>query len=153
MVRRQDATGRIPAAAALDRGRLASASTERDRVSATKLTVGIPTFNRAAWLRESIESVLAQTFTSFRLIVSDNASDDDTPEVVRSFGDERIDYVRSERNVGAIEKSQPPDRDLPRRNFSCWCPMTTSSIRAISKRPSRCWSASRPSVSRTPHST
>ena len=71
-------------------------------MSAVKLTVGIPTFNRAAWLRETIESVLAQTFTSFRLIVSDNASDDDTPEVVRSFGDERIDYVRSERNVGPI---------------------------------------------------
>ena len=67
-----------------------------------KLTVGIPTFNRAGWLRESIESVLAQTFADFRLIVSDNASDDDTPEVVRSFDDDRIHYVRSERNVGSI---------------------------------------------------
>jgi glycosyltransferase involved in cell wall biosynthesis len=71
-------------------------------MSATKLTVGIPTFNRAELLREAIASVLAQTFTAFRLVVSDNASDDNTPEVVRSFGDERIDYVRSERNVGAI---------------------------------------------------
>jgi glycosyltransferase involved in cell wall biosynthesis len=71
-------------------------------MSATKLTVGIPTFNRAGLLREAIESVLAQTFTNFRLIVSDNASDDDTPHVVRAFSDERIDYVRSERNVGAI---------------------------------------------------
>ena len=67
-----------------------------------KLTVGIPTFNRAGWLRESIESVLAQTFTDFRLIVSDNASDDDTPEVVRSFDDDRIQYMRSQRNVGSI---------------------------------------------------
>ena len=67
-----------------------------------KVTVGIPTFNRAGWLRESIESVLAQTFADFRLIVSDNASDDDTPEVVRSFDDERIHYVRSERNVGPV---------------------------------------------------
>jgi glycosyltransferase involved in cell wall biosynthesis len=71
-------------------------------MSDVKLTVGIPTFNRAEWLRETIESVRAQTFTSFRLIVSDNASDDDTPDVARSFSDERIDYVRSERNVGAI---------------------------------------------------
>jgi glycosyltransferase involved in cell wall biosynthesis len=71
-------------------------------MGAPKVTVGIPTFNRAEWLRETIESVLAQTFTSFRLVVSDNASDDDTPDVVRSFSDERIDYVRSERNVGAI---------------------------------------------------
>jgi glycosyltransferase involved in cell wall biosynthesis len=67
-----------------------------------KLTVGIPTFNRAGWLRESIESVLAQTFADFRLIVSDNASEDDTPEVVRSFDDDRIHYVRSQRNVGSI---------------------------------------------------
>ena len=67
-----------------------------------KLTVGIPTFNRAEWLGESIKSVLAQPFASFRLIVSDNASDDDTPNVVRSFSDDRISYARSERNVGAI---------------------------------------------------
>ena len=71
-----------------------------------KVTVGIPTFNRAGWLRESIESVLAQTFADFRLIVSDNASDDDTPEVVRSFDDERIHYVRSERNVGPVGNSR-----------------------------------------------
>jgi glycosyltransferase involved in cell wall biosynthesis len=67
-----------------------------------KLTVGIPTFNRSAWLRESIESVLAQSFADFHLIVSDNASEDDTPEVVRSFGDDRIHYLRSSRNIGSI---------------------------------------------------
>jgi glycosyltransferase involved in cell wall biosynthesis len=71
-------------------------------MSAPKITVGIPTFNRAKLLTESIESVLAQTYTGFSLIVSDNASDDDTPDVVHSFSDERIDYMRSERNVGAI---------------------------------------------------
>jgi glycosyltransferase involved in cell wall biosynthesis len=71
-------------------------------MNAPKVTVGIPTFNRSAWLRDTIESVLAQTFTSFRLVVSDNASEDDTPDVVRSIGDERIDYVRAETNVGRI---------------------------------------------------
>jgi glycosyltransferase involved in cell wall biosynthesis len=79
-----------------------AASTEPVTMSATKLTVGIPTFNRAELLTQAIESVLAQSFTDFRLIVSDNASEDNTPDCVRSFGDERIDYVRSERNVGAI---------------------------------------------------
>jgi glycosyltransferase involved in cell wall biosynthesis len=71
-------------------------------MSNPKVTVGIPTFNRSAWLGKAIESVLGQTFTGFRLIVSDNASEDQTPDVVRSFGDERIDYVRSEANMGAI---------------------------------------------------
>lgn len=71
-------------------------------MSTPKLTVGIPTFNRSTWLKQTIDSVLAQNYTGFRLIVSDNASDDGTPEVVRSFEDERIDYLRSERNVGPI---------------------------------------------------
>lgn len=71
-------------------------------MSALKLTVGIPTFNRAELLKEAIKSVLAQDYTDFRLIVSDNASADHTPEVVRSFADERIDYIRSERNIGAL---------------------------------------------------
>ena len=47
------------------------------------VTIGIPTFNRSAWLKESIESVLAQTFQEFRILVSDNASTDDTPDVVQ----------------------------------------------------------------------
>ena len=38
--------------------------------------------------------------------MSDNASDDDTPEVVRSFDDDRIHYVRSERNVGPVGNSR-----------------------------------------------
>jgi glycosyltransferase involved in cell wall biosynthesis len=70
-------------------------------MDAMKVTVGIPTYNRSTLLKEAIESVLAQTFTDFRLLVSDNASDDDTAEVVRSFGDDRIDYRRTERNIGA----------------------------------------------------
>jgi glycosyltransferase involved in cell wall biosynthesis len=67
-----------------------------------KVTVGIPTFNRAHWLRESIESVLAQSYTRFHIIVSDNASTDETPDVVRSFGDRRITYLRSEHNIGSV---------------------------------------------------
>jgi len=67
-----------------------------------KLTVGIPTFNRAGWLGTAIENVLMQSFTDFRLIVSDNASEDNTPEVVGSFADDRISYIRSERNIGSL---------------------------------------------------
>jgi hypothetical protein len=67
-----------------------------------KVTVGIPTFNRAGLLRESMASVLAQSYHDFRLLVCDNASTDATSEVVASFADPRIDYVRSERNIGMI---------------------------------------------------
>lgn len=67
-----------------------------------RLTVGIPTFNRSAWLRETIASVLAQTFSDFRVIVSDNASQDDTAAVVAGFADSRIQYRRNTTNIGSI---------------------------------------------------
>jgi glycosyltransferase involved in cell wall biosynthesis len=53
-------------------------------------------------LRGAIESVLSQSFPDFRLVISDNASDDDTLAVVESFADSRIDYIRSDRNIGMI---------------------------------------------------
>jgi len=67
-----------------------------------KVIVGIPTYNRAEWLRESITSVLSQSYRDFRLVISDNASDDGTDEVVASFDDSRIDYVRASSNTGSI---------------------------------------------------
>ncbi len=54
----------------------------------------ITTFNRAHFLEKAIQSVLAQTFTDFELIVLDNSSSDDTAEVVAGFKDPRIVYVK-----------------------------------------------------------
>jgi hypothetical protein len=62
----------------------------------------MPTHNRADWLRGSIASVLAQTYADFVLLVSDNASDDATPEVVGSFDDPRITYIRLPENIGLV---------------------------------------------------
>lgn len=69
-------------------------------MGAMRVTVGIPTYNRPELLRGAMESVLTQTFTDFTLLVSDNASEPETEAVVRSFDDERIRYVRADRNVG-----------------------------------------------------
>lgn len=66
-----------------------------------KVTVFIPTFNRADMLREAIESVLQQTYDDFELIVSDNASEDATESVVRSFDDSRIKYFKNDQNIGS----------------------------------------------------
>ena len=66
------------------------------------VTVGIPTYNRSTLLRETLESVLAQTYTNFRLVISDNASTDETPEIVTSYSDDRIDYIRNASNIGMI---------------------------------------------------
>ena len=74
-----------------------AASPHRPRVS-----VYIPTRNRAAYLRQSIESVLAQTYADFRLVVSDNASTDETADVVASFRDERLRYDRLPEDIGLL---------------------------------------------------
>ena len=65
-----------------------------------EVTVGIPTYNRSQLLKRSIASVLRQSYRGFKLIVSDNASDDDTASVVASFRDPRLVYRPLERNIG-----------------------------------------------------
>lgn len=65
-----------------------------------KVSVIIPTHNRAKFLDSAVTSVLNQTFQDFEIIIVDDASTDDTPQVVRQFKDERIKYIRHEANQG-----------------------------------------------------
>jgi glycosyltransferase involved in cell wall biosynthesis len=65
------------------------------------VSVVIPTYNRAEALSRAIDSVLAQTFGDFEIIVVDDASTDETPAVVELYDDDRIDYRRLDRNHGA----------------------------------------------------
>lgn len=58
------------------------------------VSVIVPTFNRAAILRETLASILSQTFADFELIVVDNESTDATEAAVRSIPDRRIRYFR-----------------------------------------------------------
>lgn len=67
-----------------------------------RVSVCIPVYNGATYIRESIESVLAQTFGDFELIVADNCSTDETEAIVRSFRDRRVRYVRNARNLGLV---------------------------------------------------
>ena len=69
-------------------------------MSRPTVSVIIPTYNRAALLKRAIESVLNQSFKDFELIVVDDASPDNTPEVVRSIRDSRIRYIRLKKNSG-----------------------------------------------------
>jgi glycosyltransferase involved in cell wall biosynthesis len=70
------------------------------------ITVFIPTYNRAELLRESITSVLNQTYENFELLISDNASTDRTEDVVTSFRDSRIRYHRHPSNLGMVRNWQ-----------------------------------------------
>jgi len=68
-----------------------------------RVTVIIPTFNRAVYLREALESAVTQDFTDLVVLVADNASDDDTGGVVEraiaAYG-QRVRYVCRDTNLG-----------------------------------------------------
>jgi len=59
-----------------------------------RVSVCIPTYNSARYLRKAIESVLEQEFADYELVICDNASTDETPELCRHYEDSRIRYVR-----------------------------------------------------------
>lgn len=69
----------------------------------TRVGIGLPVLNGGAYLAESLESLLAQTYGDFELVVSDNGSTDDTEEICREFArrDDRVRYLRTTVNRGA----------------------------------------------------
>jgi glycosyltransferase involved in cell wall biosynthesis len=68
-----------------------------------RVCIGVPVYNGENYLAQAIESLLAQTFTHFRIIISDNASTDGTEEICRSYmrRDRRVAYHRNPVNRGA----------------------------------------------------
>ena len=65
-----------------------------------KVSVVIPTYNRPEFLGAAISSVLNQTFQDWELLVVDDASENDTEEVVDGFGDHRLRWFRHEKRIG-----------------------------------------------------
>jgi hypothetical protein len=67
------------------------------------VSIGTPVYNGENYLSAAIEALLAQTFTDFELIISDNASTDGTPDICQAFArrDARIRYERQSQNRGA----------------------------------------------------
>ncbi|MBI3881570.1 MAG: glycosyltransferase family 2 protein [Verrucomicrobia bacterium] len=62
----------------------------------------VPCYKLAHYLPECVNSILAQTFRDFEIIIMDDCSPDDTPAVARSFNDPRITHVRNEPNLGHV---------------------------------------------------
>ena len=68
-----------------------------------KVTIGLPVYNGGMFIERALNSFLAQDFEDFELIISDNASEDDTEDICRKYvrKDHRISYHRFEINTGA----------------------------------------------------
>ena len=78
--------------------------TTKEPVNSFCVSVGLPTFNRCGQLRGAIESVLAQTYRNIELLISDNASTDDTRNVCEEYAqlDSRVRYIRQTENIGMV---------------------------------------------------
>lgn len=63
----------------------------------------MPTYNRAFYLKEALISVLNQSFEEFEIILINNASTDNTEEVIKEFSDSRIRYHLNNKNIGAAK--------------------------------------------------
>jgi len=74
----------------------------REKASESSLSVCLLTFNRSAWLPATLDSILAQDREDFELVISDNASSDDTEKICRKYEamDKRIRYFRNSTNLG-----------------------------------------------------
>jgi glycosyltransferase involved in cell wall biosynthesis len=67
-----------------------------------KVSIMIATYNRAHYLADAIEISLAEDYPNFKVIVSDNASTDDTGKVIRKYiSDSRFRYFRNAQNLGS----------------------------------------------------
>lgn len=77
---------------------------DEGRSDAPCVSIGLPVYNGARYLRAALEGVLAQSFGDFELIVVDNASTDDTGEIcrARAAADQRVRYLRNPENVGSL---------------------------------------------------
>ena len=64
------------------------------------VSIIIATYNRAHYIGRAIQSVLNQTYQDFEVIIVNDASTDDTEEVVKSFNDERLRYIQLSKNSG-----------------------------------------------------
>lgn len=65
------------------------------------VSIIMPSWNTGKYISESIQSVLAQTYTNWELIIVDDCSTDNTDEVIANFFDKRIRYLKNTQNSGA----------------------------------------------------
>ena len=65
-----------------------------------KVSIVLPTYNGARYIRQSIDSCLTQTYENIELIIVDDGSTDGTYKIIKSYKDKRIKYTRHRKNLG-----------------------------------------------------
>ena len=66
--------------------------------TAPRLSVGLPVYNSSSYVAESIEALLGQSFDDFELIISDNASTDDTGDICQRYARQDSAVIRNPPN-------------------------------------------------------
>ncbi|WP_374459800.1 glycosyltransferase family 2 protein [Chryseobacterium taeanense] len=68
-----------------------------------KISVILPAYNAEKYLGTAVDSILAQSFKDFELLIINDGSKDSTKEIILGYNDERIRYIENEKNLGLIE--------------------------------------------------
>jgi glycosyltransferase involved in cell wall biosynthesis len=71
-------------------------------MSEPKVTFVVPCYKLAHLLSECVSSILRQTYTDFELLIMDDCSPDNTPEITASFADSRVKHIRNPQNLGHL---------------------------------------------------
>lgn len=79
---------------------------ENNRNNPPLVTIGMPTYNRAnSYLKDALKSAVSQTYPNIEIVISDNASTDNTEALIKSFNDPRIRYFRQSTNIGGLNNA------------------------------------------------
>ena len=92
----------------INMGRFASSRKEKMSAHVPVVSIGMPVRNGQKYIREAIDSLLAQTFEDLELVICDNCSTDATEEICREYmrQDSRVRYFRNERDLGPARACQ-----------------------------------------------
>ncbi len=67
-----------------------------------KVSIAIPAYNQAKFIKQAIDSALSQDYQNLEVVVSDDASSDETRSIVKQYNDKRLKYFRNEKNIGRV---------------------------------------------------
>ena len=65
------------------------------------VSIIMPSYNTAKFIKDTVNSVISQTYQNWELIIVDDCSSDNTDEIVAEFTDGRIKYLKNDKNSGA----------------------------------------------------